>query len=79
MSKINADYSKKRRKYLQDNPIVMQRSISVLCMLQMHITNMAVVYSIWRIYMDASLQKLSYGIEEHPAEAYELGLSGSRS
>jgi len=80
MSKINADYTKKRRKFLQDNPICHAK----IHKCSLHATDVHHKHGRGVYHLETSTwlpvcRNCHMWIEEHPAESYELGFSGSRS
>ena len=80
MSRINAKYAKQRKEYLSNNPICHAKIYK--CSLRatdIHHKNGRGVYHLDESIWLPVCRNCHMWIEEHPAEAYELGFSGSRS
>ena len=80
MSKLNTAYSKLRKQYLTDNSICNAKidKCSVHTT-DVHHKNGRGLYHLETSTWLAVCRNCHMWIEEHPAESYELGFSGSRS
>ena len=80
MSRINAKYAKQRKEYLSNNPICHAKIYKCsLHATDVHHKNGRGVYHLDESTWLPVCRNCHMWIEEHPAKAYELGFSGSRS